>query len=95
MTKRLLTEAEKTLINKNIVFIKENLEYDNAIAKQVDVQIEIAPILYSHQIEEMKRKRQALKNEIEEMQNSLVILDDQLINGVEVKEEAPVAEPTA
>lgn len=86
MTKRQLTKEEKIIISKNIEFIKENLEYDEAIAKQVDVQIEIAPILYNHQIEEIKRKREGLKAEIEEMQNSLKILDDQLKNGVEVKE---------
>jgi len=84
--KRELNSKEKDMIRKNIVFIKENLEYDNAIAKQVDVQIEIAPILYNHQVTEIKRKQEGLKAEIEEMQNSLIILEDQLINGVEIKE---------
>lgn len=87
MTKRELTDAEKEIIKKNIVFIESTLEYDNAIAKQVDVQIEIAPILYNHQIKEMERKRIGLQAEIDEMNNSLVILNDQLENGVEVKDD--------
>ena len=85
--KRLLTEPEKKLVAKNIQFIEENLVYDKAIEKQVDVQIEIAPIIFTHQVSEMKKKREGLKAEIEEMEASIKILNEQLKTGVEVKEE--------
>ena len=83
MAKRKLNDKEKIIISKNITFINENLEYDEAIAKQVDINIEVAPIIFQHQISEMKKKREGLAAEIEEFKNSLKILDDQLKNGVD------------
>lgn len=92
MTKRQLTEQEKTFVTKNLTSLEVDLEYSRAMLKQTQVSVEIAPIVYNKQFFDLQiklRQNEEINNELE---STITILKDQLENGVEPKDVEAKAE---
>lgn len=87
MEKRHLNDNEMTMVRRNIKLIEEDLEYQQALLKEKSVLIEIAPLKYKHQLENMKSEEKSLRDTVKEHENAVKILNDQLRNGVEIKTE--------
>lgn len=83
--KRQLRDEEKQMIIKNVGLIREDLEYKQAILKEKNVLLEIAPIKYKHQVSMMEAERNSIQDEVEEHTKAIAILLDQVENGVDSK----------
>lgn len=87
MTKRNLTEQEKKLCNKNIKILEGELAYNEALIKRDELAVELAPIFYEHQLNEMKGRIEQTRENLNNIKEGIKITSEQVRNGVEIKED--------
>ena len=83
---RELTDVEKRLINKNLVFIKEELEYKEDVElKKIQLTLDTAELVVKKQIKDKEKEKKVLLDEINLYKNSIEELERQLKEGVQIK----------
>ena len=87
-TMRELTDVEKKLINKNLEFIKEELEYKECVELlKVQFILDTTEISVKKQIKDKEKEKKILLNEVEEYKNTIEELERQLKEGVIIKKQ--------
>jgi len=87
MVKRLLTEDEKRVTEKNLAMIKDDLEYKEKVdLARKKFNLEIADLEVEKQKNEIKASILKLESEVNEYKNAIETIERQLKEGVEIKE---------
>lgn len=93
MVKRQLTEDERTIALKQVDRLKETKEYSEYLQKYSKLMIdEGLNQNFKKQLKEWNQKLKECESSLNETNILLSTLDDQLTNGVEVKEKSDVVE---
>ena len=88
MVKRQLTDEEKNLCNRNIEFIKKEIEYGKAMIEYYDLQInKLLDLNIERKKAEFGDIQRQLKQQLELGLKTIEITQDQVDNGVEIKDE--------
>ena len=67
--------------------MQDELEYvKNVELARLDFGLSVADLEVKHQVHELEMKRKSIQMEVEEMERQIDILNDQIENGVEVKD---------
>jgi 3-methyladenine DNA glycosylase AlkD len=83
--KRILTKEERTIVIKNKDLINSEIKYLDALVKRQQVNVETAEAIYERQLDEIKRELKKNKDLLEESIKAVKILEEQLKDGVEVR----------
>lgn len=87
MTKRLLTEEEKTITMKNLDILKSELKYkENVELARKKFNLEIADLEVAKQKNELKTIIKKLETEVDEYKKAIEVCCKQIDEGVEIKE---------
>lgn len=87
--KRPLNETELKISKKNLELIKDELEgLEKIDIARKQLALDTAEIEFNRQIKQLEKDLKGLKNEANVMKETVKILEDQIQNGVEEKEEA-------
>jgi len=88
MVKRQLTDSEKKLVNGSLVTLNLEMNWLSAQNELNDLQINtLLELNYKRTLANFKHQTVSNNGHIDEHKNAIKILNDQLANGVEVKEE--------
>ena len=82
---RQLTDVEKKFSEKNIQFLKDEIEFLTAEKKRDVVVLETAPAFYKKQIQGISKRIKEEENSIKELETAINTLENQIKNGVEEK----------
>lgn len=95
MTKRELSEDEKKICERALIEIAEQMKALDYNKRQQTMTIEEGlELQYKQNLKIMSAKLAETENEIANLNEHIKILNDQLQNGVEIKEEKPMEEKT-
>jgi len=87
MVKRHLNDEEKKLSRRNIEYIKKEIEYGKAMIEYYDLQLNKLLVLnLERKKAEFKQFIKQLNEQIEIGEKTIKITEEQIRNGVEVKE---------
>jgi hypothetical protein len=82
---RQFTDDERAMAHKNLANVKSDLEFTRAQIKQTKLGIEVAPVLYDHQLKEMASRLEQYKQLEEQAVFVITETEKQLKQGVLVK----------
>ena len=87
--KRKLTELETKFASNNLVTLKDELEYLKKVEiPRIQLILDTAEIAVKKQIREKEQELKVGNTNLEELENAVKVLEDQIQNGVEQKEES-------
>ena len=84
--KRQLSKDEKAFTLKNLETQKVDLEYTKAQIKRIDTAIDIAPIVYKHQVKQMYKEKQQYEELVKDIEEIIKVSEKQIREGVESKD---------
>jgi hypothetical protein len=84
--KRQLSKEEKAFTLKNLETQKVDLEYTKAQIKRIDTAIDIAPIVYKHQVKQMYKEKQQYEELVKDIEEIIKVSEKQIREGVESKD---------
>lgn len=87
MTKRQLNETELKFAKSNLAILEDSLEYlEKCSIPKKTLAIETAELELKQQKKKMKKELREFEEQAEQQRKTIVILKDQIENGVEEKE---------
>lgn len=85
-TMRELNDVEKKLINKNLIRIKEDLEYKEIVQlAKLQYILDTAEVSVKKQIKDTEKEKRVVTSEIDEHKKLIETLEIQLTKGVKLK----------
>ena len=85
-TMRDLTSDESKVITKNLIFLKEELEYKEGVElAKVQFILDTAELSVKRQIKDKEKEKKVLVSEIDEYNTTIEELNRQLKEGVKIK----------
>ena len=86
--RRKLDEVEERISRKNLKSMQDELNYvENVELARIDFVLSVADLEFEHQKHELENKKRSIQMEVKEMKRQIDILNDQIENGVEIKDE--------